>query len=188
MPAKTSAYKVYQVKLTVKDIRPPIWRRVLLRSDASLAQLHPIIQSLMSWFDLHLWAYLISGEEYGPPMEDDDLNGRRKPVETRLSSIFGKGTKTITYEYDFGDGWEVRIQLEGVLAGMVQQQPAVCTAGARHGPAEDSGGPYGYQEKLEILKDPQHPEHTETKEWIGDYFDSEDFDLKETNEELSRLK
>ncbi|MGO9411442.1 MAG: plasmid pRiA4b ORF-3 family protein [Spirochaetia bacterium] len=187
MPSKTRKCDVYQLKLSVSNIRPPIWRRILVRSDLTLARLHLIIQSLMNWYNYHLYQFDIGQEEYGPPLEDDDLHGKRKSPGIRLSRAFGKGIKSILYEYDFGDGWEIRIQLERILSGLVQEEQVICATGARRGPAEDSGGPYGYQEYLDILKNPSHAEYKEIKEWIGEHFDPEDFDLKETNEELSKL-
>ena len=55
---------IYQFRLSIKDISPAIWRRVLVRSDSTLADLHYIIQILMSWSNF----YLISSQSTGNAM------------------------------------------------------------------------------------------------------------------------
>ena len=45
---------IYQVKVTLEGIRPPIWRRILVTSDTTLGKLHSILQVVMGWDDYHL--------------------------------------------------------------------------------------------------------------------------------------
>ena len=54
------------MKITLRDIKPPIWRRVQV-TDGTLARLHNIIQTSMGWFGGHLHAFEIGGEQYGEP-------------------------------------------------------------------------------------------------------------------------
>jgi hypothetical protein len=174
-------YQVYQLRLMVRRVSPPIWRRIRVRSDVTLARLHTVIQVLMGWYDYHLYQFRIANEPHGPQRDDDAEYGTRKSVRISLSTAFSLGLDTIIYEYDFGDGWEVNVKLEKRLPQRVQRAQVVCIDGARHGPMEDSGGPAGYQEKLEILKNPDHEEHTEIRDWIGHRFDSEWFDVRFIN-------
>jgi hypothetical protein len=89
------------------------------------------------------------------------------------------------YQYDFGDGWNHSIVVEKVVRDTVLDGP-MCIDGARACPPEDSGGPWGYGEKLLALAAPDE-ENEELREWIGDDFDPERFDKDSVNKALKRL-
>jgi hypothetical protein len=175
-----------QFRLSVKDVKPEIWRKLFVSSDITLERLHTILQVLMGWRNTHLYAFVIKNKRYSPPNEVDDF-GKRNSIKTRLSSIFAKRIEPFTYEYDFGDGWEIEVQNESRLDGFQQSQPAECIDGSRHGPAEDSGGSRGYMEKAKIYNNPQHRRYQEIHELIGPGFDPEGFDLIRTNEILREI-
>jgi hypothetical protein len=63
----------------------------------------------------------------------------------------------------------------------------VCIDGARACPPEDSGGAWGYAEKLEALKSPNHEESERLREWLGEDFDPDRFEKEAVNRELARL-
>jgi Plasmid pRiA4b ORF-3-like protein len=136
--------EIYQLKITLKYVRPSVWRRVQVASGITLAKLHRIIQEVMGWYDSHLHQFIAAGKYYGVPSSDDpfdfDLKNERK---TRLRKILSKPKKKIVYEYDFGDGWEHEMALEKIL----QSEPGVryprCIGGARACPPEDCGGTGG---------------------------------------------
>jgi len=76
--AKGKPGQVYQVKITLADIHPPVWRRVQTL-DCTLSKLHTIIQSVMGWGGSPLWAFDIEGEQYGDdPEGDPDVVSARK--------------------------------------------------------------------------------------------------------------
>jgi hypothetical protein len=173
---------VYQLKITLRNVKPPVWRRVQVR-DGSLARLHDVIQVGMGWTNSHLHAFEIRGEQYGEP----DPTGMMEVYDERkvkLSQIVAEGVKKFTYTYDFGDGWEHAIEVEKVLPAEPGVPYPRCVAGKRACPPEDCGGPWGYPDFLAALRDPEHPEHEDMVEWIGGEFDPEAFDLDEVNEEL----
>src|SRR5271169_2384492 len=123
---------------------------------------------------------------YALPVTDGDLFGAKpKSVRAKLSYVFGIGIGRIGYAYDFGDGWEITVQLENSLPSPNRPKIAECIGGKRSGPLEESGGPYGYMQKVSILKNPDHKEHAEIVDWIGEDFDPDRFDPKETNELLN---
>jgi hypothetical protein len=187
-PAKKATPFVYQLKAMLKGIRPPIWRRIQVTSDANLYHLHRVLQEAMGWFDYHLHEFTIDGVHYADP--DSDYEGMYEVVsdkKTKLADVIGPGYRFL-YEYDFGDGWEINIVVEKVLPVREGAQYPVCLAGKRSGPPEDCGGVWGYEELLEVIKDPEHPEHEEMLEWLGGEFDPEAFDIEEINLLLKNIK
>ena len=90
------------------------------------------------------------------------------------------------YEYDFGDGWEHVVLVEKILPMTPDAKLPVCIKGKRACPPEDVGGVWGYEQLLEAIKDPNHPEHEMYTEWIDGDFDSEVFDKDVVNAMLQR--
>ncbi len=183
--------QVYQIKITLKHSKPPIWRRVLISSETTLSRLHEIIQAAMGWYDGHLHAFRINGEEYStpPPYDSDHLAelGMKSTHGKRLSALVsGEGAK-FHYDYDFGDDWEHVILIEKVLPADAEQSLPVCIKGKRACPPEDIGGLWGYYHFLEAIKDPDHEEHEMYTEWIGGDFDPEVFDLDAVNGQLKHV-
>jgi hypothetical protein len=89
------------------------------------------------------------------------------------------------YEYDFGDSWEHKILLEKILPFDTKTALPVCIKGKRACPPEDCGGIWGYEELLEAISNPKHPDHENMLEWLGGEFDPEEFDLEEINGNLA---
>jgi hypothetical protein len=105
-----------------------------------------------------------------------------------LKIYFGQVWNQIfTYEYDFGDGWDHQLLIEDILKRDLEKQYPVCLEGENACPREDSGGPFGYAEMMEIIRNPAHPEYRSTKTWLGKGFDAHKFDLKSVNKRLSRM-
>src|SRR5262245_41412783 len=105
--------QVCQLKITLRDIKPPVWRRVQIKA-CTLAKLHGIIQTCMGWTNSHLHAFEIGDEQYGEPDPDGmmDTEDERKVM---LSQVLAQGFKKFSYTYDFGDSWDHVIQVEKVL-------------------------------------------------------------------------
>ncbi|MEB3309548.1 MAG: plasmid pRiA4b ORF-3 family protein [Snowella sp.] len=176
---------VYQIKISLKSIRPPIWRRVQVLSSTTLAELHRIIQYSMGWFNCHLHQFDIDRHEYGQPAPEYDFYVEDE-TKFKLSQVI-KGEKfKFFYTYDFGDDWRHEILIEKILARDPDVNYPICIKGKRACPPEDCGGPFGYPDFLEAIQDSSHPEHENMLEWIGDDFDPEAFDLAEANELLAR--
>lgn len=170
--------RVYQLKITLEDVRPPIWRRVLVPADTTLVGLHRVIQAAMGWEDYHLWRFEVGGVEYAEPSREDRGRGTRNACKARLNQLTGPGG-VLLYEYDFGDGWEHRVQVEEVLPAEPGREYPAYVAGERAGPPEDSGGPLGYERLLEVLTDASAPEHDDMLEWVGEDFEPEMVDVEE---------
>ncbi len=179
--------KIYQIKVTLKHSKPPIWRRLLVAEDTRLSDLHSIIQQAMPWWNCHLHQFDVGGVYFSTPHPDDwaEMVDERK---TKLSDVAGFEGAKFTYEYDFGDGWEHIILVEKILPPDPAQTLPVCIKGKRACPPEDVGGIWGYDSFLEAIENPDHPEHEMFVEWIGGEFDPEAFDLDAINQRLRKLK
>jgi hypothetical protein len=179
MPGEKS---VYQLKVTLDDSKPPIWRRILVPGNTTLYNLHEILQIVMGWENYHLHMFTIEGQIYGDPEDDEygDL-GTKDETRYRLDQLDLYEKSKFSYEYDFGDGWEHTILVEKILAPEKGAQYPVCVKGKRACPPEDVGGVWGYQNFLEAIADPEHEEHEEYLVWIGGEFNPEAFDLNEVN-------
>ncbi len=182
--ARAAPPSIFQLKVTLEDIRPQIWRRLLVPSNATLDQLHAVLQEAMGWTNSHLHQFTLEDRRIGDPLADEDgglqFEDERK---VRLDHLLGEGQRLV-YEYDFGDGWTHELLVEKVLEPDERIQYPLCVAGSRAYPPEDVGGPGGYENFLEALRDHAHEEHDEILAWVGGVFDPEGFDLNTVNRTL----
>jgi len=180
MRRRKSHGKLYRLKVTLRWIRPPIWRRFLVPSGISLFQLHQCLQSVMGWTDSHLHEFSAKGTVYGTPNDEFDLTNGDE-MKTTLSQVMRKPKDRMTYLYDFGDSWEHEVILEAILPPQGKAEYPIVEAGRRACPPEDIGGVPGYAHMLGVLADPKHPEHEEMVEWFGESFDPAAFAVREAN-------
>ena len=182
---KTAGAGIYQLKITLKGIRPPIWRRVQVPGAMRLAALHEVIQTVFGWTDTHLHQFYIGGQAYGQPDDfDEDVADENR---VSLSEAAHARIKRFEYVYDFGDDWRHEVVVERIIGGNSGSERPVCLAGKRHRPPEDCGGPWGYREFLKAVKNPGHEDHETLLESVGGRFDSEAFDLAAVNRALVAL-
>jgi hypothetical protein len=187
--AKTTAAKkrpdpnTLCLKVTLRDIKPPIWRRILLQGSMTLADLDVAIRVTMGWDGGHLHAFTIGEERYGDPTIIDYVRDER---HLTLDALVTSGITRFAYKYDFGDDWDHEILIEKMPAAHATTPAPACIGGKRHGPPEDCGGPWGYADLLDILADPAHPQHQEQIEWLEQDFDPEAFSVADANAALAK--
>ena len=174
----------YQIKVTLLDSQPPIWRRLLVPSTITLDKLHHILQKAMGWTDSHLHQFRVGNQYFGAL--DMDSSGDMEDMEdealVKLNEVLRAEKDVIVYEYDFGDDWHHKIVLEKILPVDPGAPLPCCTAGKRACPPEDCGGILGYADFLAAIQDPKHPEHQEMLDWVGVVdFDPEIFDRDDVN-------
>ncbi len=178
---------IYQLKVTLKGSKPAIWRRIQV-PDGTLGELHDILQVAMGWDDSHLHQFIVGGEYYGVPADDDDFfmsEETRDEEDILISQIAKKGGKArFTYEYDFGDSWEHEIVVEKALEPGTDIKYPRCVGGARACPPEDCGGIWGYSDFVAAMADPNHENHENVTEWFAGEFDPEAFDAEAVNKQL----
>jgi hypothetical protein len=139
---------VYQLKITLRDISPLIWRCLQVSAVTTIAQLHAIVQTAMGWEDLHLHRFRIQGRAYGIA-RPSGLLFADDPAQVRLSRFRLRVGERFLYEYDLADLWQHDIRLERVLPPEPQKRYPMCIAGAGACPPEDCGGPSGYRHLLD---------------------------------------
>jgi len=180
---------IYQAKVGLRGAKPPIWRRLLVPADVSLARLHDVIQTAFGWEDSHMHMFETPYGEFG--RADREL-GHRAETPVTLEQVAAQAADKIRYTYDFGDDWVHEIVVEKIL----DRDPALdypcCTGGRRAAPPDDCGGIWGYDELVEVLADPDHPEHKERLEWLGlddaSQLDPAAFDQDVVNRALAKLR
>jgi hypothetical protein len=176
---------IVRIAITLLDVDPAIWRRIEVPASFTLKELHDIIQALMGWADYHLHHFQIGGIQYGEPTsEDRDIVSERK---LKLSTLAIDGERAFDYVYDYGDNWCCVVVLEAIAPIVQGVSYPRLIEGARRGPLEDIGGPWGYNEFLEAIADPKHERHQELREWSGDDFNPTEFDADEINRTLAQF-
>jgi Plasmid pRiA4b ORF-3-like protein len=190
-PKASQPATVHQLKIALRHIHPPIWRRVQVSSAASLATLHAVLQRSFAWTDSHLHEFEAGRRRFGSPQldggwgEEEDVQDERRVTLGRVAPR--KGAKLL-YRYDLGDDWQHDIVVEEILPADPTSHSPRCLDGRRAAPPDDCGGPFGYAELLDALAEPTRKDHAEQLEWLGDGFDPEAFDLAATNRALARIR
>ncbi|MCI1187356.1 plasmid pRiA4b ORF-3 family protein [Hymenobacter sp. DH14] len=191
-----------QLKIALRYLRPPIWRRVEVPDTLTFWELHFVLQILFDWQNSHLFEFrqgrgsindFLTGSPPVLPGDADNMpEWQLDPRETTLDEVLAKPKDKLTYVYDFGDYWEHDIVVEKVIplaAG--HPTPAVrCLTGKRAAPPEDIGGFPGYEQLLDVLAEKAVGKRKRMPaEYAGlGKFDSEEFALAEYNLDLSHLR
>jgi len=182
-------FNAVQVHVSLDDIEPRIWRRLIVPLDTTLADMHPLIQAAMGWSDAHLHEFDVGGLTYGDTWSlsaertDDDARVY-DAQEVRMRDFSREPGVTFTYVYDFGDNWRHTVTLEKLGAATPAPKKPSCIDGARCCPPQDVGGTSDYFEFLRVLLAPgpdEADEQRRLKRWSGGRFGPEKFDLAETD-------
>jgi hypothetical protein len=186
--AKLTALQA-QLRVELQDVKPLIWRRILVPEAITLTKLHVALQWAMGWTNSHLHEYEIARQRYGIidenwPDDEPIIDERR----VRLKPLIETGLRRFIYLYDFGDHWEHVVTVEDLVMPKPDTPPVQCTAGENACPPEDVGSTGGYTDFLAILRDPAHEEYAVTLRWAGGAFDPTAFDLAAANDRLATIK
>jgi hypothetical protein len=173
---------IYQLRITLKGIEPPIWRTILLDPTMTMDELHFVTQSVMGW-ETEFEYQFSSGKRRIIDPEDDGEEEDEFADEILVGQAFRKAGDKWLYLYDFEDRWEHDILLEKIVDMETGVEYPLCTDGARACPPEACGGTAGYLNMIAILQNPKDPEYAEVLESLGEY-DPEAFDKEAVNEEL----
>jgi hypothetical protein len=178
------AKKVFALKIELVESKPMIGRIIIVKPGTLLVDLHRIIQTAMGWTNSHLHQFF-NGEMYYA-LQEFEIEECENSRDIKLNKILFEEGMHIEYEYDFGDGWQHDIWLQNIYEENADSQVPRCIGGMRSAPPEDCGGIHGYKELLKILSNTRHKEYKETREWVGDTFDPEYFNITEINKNLKK--
>jgi hypothetical protein len=200
------ADSILEVRVRLPECDPEIWRLLELAGSLSLGQVHEVLQAAFGWEDAHLHRFTandpfarlhpVDGEIVEPPQwlpaawceEPTDL----PEEDCSLDQLLAAGSGGAFYEYDFGDSWLHRLELVSRRPADGDGPPARLTDGARRGPLEDSGGFPGYEDIMDALADPSHPDYAEQAAWVADItgsdepFDPAFLDISAVNRALAK--
>jgi hypothetical protein len=162
--ARRSAPVVYRLRVDLEDAQPPIWRRLEVRSDVTLDVVHGVLQAAFGWTDSHLHRFALGGNPFDLtselflcPYDAEEGEEEGTPAsEVTLDETLAEPGDRLSYVYDYGDSWDLRIDLEAVVP-LTQDTPiAICTDGRRAAPPEDCGGLRDAEELATVIGDPAH--------------------------------
>ena len=175
---------VLQLRVVLRGVSPLIWRRLLVRSDSTIADLHATLQIALGWSDDHLHRFVIHGREYGISYLGG-LSFSDNPAEVRLADLGLRAGERFVYEYDFTDAWEHDVRVEDFLPMEPGRRYPVCTGGRRAVPPEDCGGSWAFME----LRQHHNPLRVEQRliEIIGAALNGVD-DVDDLRDELEELR
>jgi hypothetical protein len=178
---------VYQFRITLLEISPPVRRTIQVPGSYSFWDLHVAIQDSMGWLDYHLHLFRVTDPGAGAVVQigipDEDAFEGDEPIlpgwDLPIARYFALPGAVARYEYDFGDGWEHEITLEAILPPAQGKRYPRCLGGERRCPPEDCGGIGGYEGLLAVIRDPTHREYESTLRWLGGRFDPERFNAQQ---------
>lgn len=187
---KSSAKRIYHLRIELEHIQPLIWRRIWVPETAKLKKLDRIIRESMGWTNSHLHEFAIADKRYGcHDQEGTDLDpGMLDERRYAVRDVIGGTGFEFSYVYDLGDYWAQRVIVEGIGAATAWNNWAMCVAGENACPPEDVGGPPGYQRFTKAISDHSHPEFQYYWKWYGGPFDPNAFDLNLANQRIRKLR
>ena len=169
---------IVHLRITLDDVKPKVMRLVAVPFGIHLHMLHLVIQAAMGWSGSHLWLIQVRDMTWGMPDPDGSDTDMLPASDTLLVDLVADtGSRSFDYIYDFGDDWRhtVRIEMPTPSAPGVDYPLLIEATGCC--PPEDCGGPWGYQEMLQALRDRKHPRHAEFVAWQGSEFDPAAIDV-----------
>lgn len=197
---KNKKYKYYEIKVSVRDTHPPVWRRLQIPEGITFHELSAIIQLAFNWCGYHAYDFEVGAtlQEHGIFIELPELDDGWGDYEIRNSKKekidkYFKEYKKMKYTYDFGDDWIHDITIEKTIETDIKLANPVCVKAKMADLPEDCGGSYGYKELLDILADKKHKRYKEMREWVENGFftwhdDREYIDIEEINGRLEDYK
>lgn len=198
--------KAYEIKVTIKNSKPPIWRKIIIPAGINFMQLHNIIQAAFEWMNYHLYEFTFKEipdkiTNDAEAVEEAEFFQSKEGMEFRKSMgtmpfefpgfesvLFAKNvliadyfekTKKFTYVYDFGDWWEHTIEIVSIIDNFEGDCPVV-TKFKQPSPPDDCGGIDGYYEFLEQY----NSGNEEIQKWGESQGYSGEYDIDEINENM----
>ncbi|MCF0112238.1 MAG: DUF2625 family protein [Erysipelotrichaceae bacterium] len=198
---------IYELYAELEDYEPKMWRRFQVMQNITVARLGYILMAMYRMEASHLFRFIQPIEEnynrhpdskeplyfmkkeieYILPDEYDDFGTSKyamDPSQTKLHKVIKVPGDELWFDYDFGDGWRVKVVLEKVfrdpdLPG--KELPRILD-GDGYGIIEDCGGPGGLTQIAEAFRKGSGKEYEEIRNWLGvEWINMKAFDIKNMN-------
>lgn len=104
MATKATKTPAVQVRVTLRDIEPPIWRRLVLPGGWHLGRVHQVLQIAFGWYGGHLHEFQVGHRRFGPA-DPYGMDAKEREVIARVHEVLGAPGDSLTYWYNFGDDW-----------------------------------------------------------------------------------
>jgi hypothetical protein len=187
MAIQKSPPKVYELTISLADVEPVVWRKVLVHDFIELDQLHLFIQIVMGWSDNHLYSFDIGNKSYSDKTSAEEMKNTYVAEGAILGDVLGKH-KNFSYVYDFGDGWLHEIKITKTLETDPRMRYPVCIGGENACPPEDCGGAPGFERLKSVISGKDCQEKDELITWLGGYYNPYTFDPNFVNHYLIWIK
>jgi Plasmid pRiA4b ORF-3-like protein len=182
------ADRIARIHIELNGIDPTIWRRVEVPLTTSLKGLHEVIQAVMPFENCHLFRFDVDDKRYGIPNQEwNHVHETLEAKNIKLGTLVERGITALSYTYDFGDDWRHSVAIENVTAADTALDYPRFIDGSRRAPPEDVGGIPGFEEFLEAMTKPRHPERQRLTEWYGGAFDPDDLNLPVISDRIGKL-
>jgi len=174
LPRRKPFKDVYQFKITLRGIKPAIWRRIQVPDSFTFYDLHVAIQDAMGWQDYHLHMFELEDKNaqggyvrIESPFTEPDIVEEEIMLSTEvpIKSFFKKPKDRALYTYDYGDGWQHDVVLEKIVPREPKKTYPACLAGELTCPPEDCGGVFGYYECIKAIEKKDNSDGLLT--WLG---------------------
>ena len=179
--------KAFQLKMVIKDSKPPIWRRIIVPSGITFSQLSMILNEAMGWSGYHVFKFEFYHLELHIMEDVDDFVGigpwDYREAGTTYIREYLEENDWFTYTYDLGDCWDHRVTVEKVLEDYEENYPKVIKYKGDC-PVEDCGGIWGYYDCLDVIADPSDPEYEDRLAWMEMQGYPNEYDMEAVNQRL----
>jgi hypothetical protein len=185
-PVKKPPERGFALRIGVVGCHPRIWRVLHVRESMWLSRLHDSIQVAFDWFDYQTHVFSFDDLRFGNPLKRDD-HSVEDDRDITLADLDLEHRQRFTYEYHFGEGWQLDIKVEKIIALEKGTAYPTCIEGERAGPPEDCGGLEAFHDMLACIKEPKTDLGREWLEWLGPDYDPAACDLEKINKALKKL-
>ena len=187
-PGMTRTDSIARIRIELIGIDPTIWRSVEVPLTTSLKGLHDVIQAVMPFENCHLFLFNVGDKRYGiPDRQWDHVHETLEAKNIKLGALVERGVSAFSYTYDFGDDWRHSVTIENVTAADPTLDYPRFLDGSRRAPPEDVGGIPGFDEFLDAMTKPRHPDHQRLTEWYSGSFDPDDLNLAVISSRIGEL-
>jgi hypothetical protein len=180
--------RIARLRIELDGIKPVVWRTVEVSLATSLAGLHDVIQAVMLFNNGHLFQFDVGTKRYAiPDPEWEDVRETVDAQSTKLGALVDRGVASFSYTYDFGDNWQHTVTIETITDADPALDYPRFIDGSRRAPPEDVGGIPGFEQFLDAMTKPRHPERKNLLRWYGRPFDPHDIDVAEITARVSKI-